>query len=105
MFVSRETKEHTFHVKLQRSALLCDSAAPARRFEYEVVQVARRDTRHASGLRERSRTHAIELLPRFGRERAQLEVGKVSGQNKRRELRESRGCLALARQISVVLDL
>src|SRR4051812_5734722 len=98
MFVLREKKKHKFYVKLQRSALLCDSPAPARSCQYEVVEVAGRDTRHAGGLRERSRTHAIELLPRLGREREQLEVRKVRGQDKRRELGESRGCLALARQ-------
>jgi len=49
--VSRETKEHTFHVKLQPWTL-GDPAAPARRLEDEVVKIARRDAWDAGGLRE-----------------------------------------------------
>src|SRR5947208_752009 len=43
-FVSRETKERKFHVKLQQWGLGY-SAAPARRLENQVMEIARRHAR------------------------------------------------------------
>src|SRR5947208_366660 len=86
--VSRETKEHTFHVKLEPWGL-GDPAAPARRLKNEVVEVAGRDTRDACRLRERGGPDAIKLLARFRRQGPQLEIGQVRRQNKRGELGKS----------------
>lgn len=49
--VSRETKERTFHVKLQPCALRYP-ATPAGRFQHEVVEVAGRDAWDPGSLRE-----------------------------------------------------
>src|SRR2546426_2932395 len=50
-FVSRETKEHKFHVELQQWGLR-DSPAPARRLENQAVEIAGRHARNARYLRE-----------------------------------------------------
>src|SRR3989475_3720986 len=102
--VSRETKEHTFHVKLQPWGL-GDPPAPACCLEDEVVEVAGRHTRDACRLRQRTGTHAIKLLTCFRRQGPQLEIGQVRRQHKRCELGEARSSLALAREIAVVFDL
>src|SRR5439155_24396647 len=102
--VSRETKERKFHVKLQQT-LLGNTPTPPRRLEHQVVEVARSYTGNSCGLRERARPDAIEFLARFRRQRPQLKVGKVSGQDERRQLGKPTRGLALAGQIAVVLDL
>src|SRR6266487_1421583 len=102
--VSRETKERKFHVKLQQTRL-GNTPTPPRRLKHQVVEVARSHAGNPRGLRERAGPDAIELLARFRRQRPQLEVGKVSGQDKRSQLGEPTRGLALAGQIAVVLDL
>src|SRR6266498_1151331 len=93
--VSRETPTWTG---------LRDAAPPARSLEDEVVEVAGGDARHAGGLSQRRGPDLIELLSSFCRETAQLAVGQVGGHSERRQLREPRRGLALARQVTVVLD-
>src|SRR5436190_2246090 len=94
--VSRETKERKFHVKLQQT-LLGNTPTPPGRLEHQVVEVARSHTGNARGLRERAGPDPIEFLARFRRQRPQLEVGKVCGQNKRSQLGEPTRGLALPR--------
>src|SRR5206468_12405427 len=84
---------------------LGDSPTPARGLQDQVVKIARRNTRNARGLRQRAWSNALELLARLCREGSKLQVGQVRRKNERRQLGESRSCLAFARQIAVVLDL
>src|SRR5213082_2643428 len=84
---------------------LRDAPAPARRFDYQVVQVAGRDAGDARRLRQRRRADAIQLLARLRRQTLELEVGKLQRQRERGELRQSPGRLALTREIAVVLEL
>src|SRR5574341_2651767 len=101
-----------FHVELSRFTLQVrepaaesgNLPAPTRRLHDEIVQIARRYTRDARGLRERSRPHRLQLLPRFRRQAAQLEVGQVWWQCKRSQLRQPGGRFPLPREVSVVLQ-
>src|SRR5947199_8817563 len=104
MSVSRETKECTFHVKLQQIGL-GDPPTPAGRFEHEIVKIAGRDARNARRLRQRCGTHAIKLLSRFRGECTQLDVRQVGRQDERREFGKTGRGLALSREVAVVLDL
>src|SRR5438445_12273627 len=86
-------------------AALGDPLSPPSRLHDEALQVTRRYPGDTGCLSKRTRTNAIELLSRFGRETAQLEVGQAARKRKRRQLREPRSRFALTGEIPIVLQL
>src|SRR6267378_4975289 len=85
--------------------LLGYATTPTGRFQHEVVEIAGRYSGNARRLGERSGAHAIELLPCFCGECAQLEVRHVGRERERRQLSQARRGVPLAREVAVVLDL
>src|SRR6266705_7115178 len=85
--------------------MLRNLTTPAECLDDQVVEITGRYPGHPRRLGEGRGADAFEFLTCFGRERAQLGVGKIRRERERRELRQASRRLSLALEISGVLDL